>query len=77
MENSSLSWIARNGSKPQRSGHECWAIHASREWSQVYLEHEPKDVAEQLMHTFFEEVGVSQYGTSICPGASLALCTGR
>lgn len=58
VENSSLSWIARNGSKPGRSGHECWVIHASREWSHVYLEREPKDVAEQLIHAFFEEAGL-------------------
>lgn len=59
VENSSLAWIVRNGSKPLRSSHECWVIHASPKWSEVHLEHEPQVVADQLMHSFFEEVGIS------------------
>jgi predicted NAD/FAD-dependent oxidoreductase len=33
-----LRWIARNSSKPGRSGEETWLLHARAEWSEAHLE---------------------------------------
>jgi predicted NAD/FAD-dependent oxidoreductase len=33
-----LRWIARNSSKPGRSGEETWLLHACAEWSEAHLE---------------------------------------
>ncbi|MFW5815739.1 MAG: NAD(P)/FAD-dependent oxidoreductase [Wenzhouxiangella sp.] len=46
-----LSWLARNSSKPGRSG-EAWLVHASADWSKRYLEAEPDWVADQLLKAF-------------------------
>lgn len=46
-----LSWLARNSSKPGRSG-EAWLLHASPDWSRRYLEAEPDWVADQLLKAF-------------------------
>jgi len=37
VHNSPLSWVARNSSKPGRSGQsDCWVLHASPEWSAAH-----------------------------------------
>ncbi len=46
-----LSWAAENSSKPGRSGN-TWVLHASAEWTQVHLDAEPSQVAEQLADWF-------------------------
>ncbi|MBL8148349.1 MAG: FAD-dependent oxidoreductase [Blastocatellia bacterium] len=51
VNQSKISWVARNSSKPERSG-ECWVVHASASWSEKELE-KPKDIVyEQLMEVF-------------------------
>ena len=47
----SISWLARNGSKPQRnSAKDCWVVHAGPEWSRENLELE----REQVLATMLE-----------------------
>ena len=46
-----ITWLARNSSKPGRSGHtECWVAHASPRWSKANLERDPEDVALDLIN---------------------------
>jgi hypothetical protein len=47
-----LRWIARNSSKPGRSGEETWLLHARPEWSEAHLEDHPERVAEALLYAF-------------------------
>ena len=55
VDNSPLSWIARNDSKPGRNNEgECWVLHASTQWTANYLEAEPDDVARQLVEAFWQ-----------------------
>jgi len=51
VENSPLSWISRNDTKPQRpkGTRQCWVLHASSQWSLNHLEAEAAEV-ETLMH---------------------------
>ncbi len=47
-----LRWIARNSSKPGRSGAESWLLHAEAEWSETHLEEAPEAVAATLLQAF-------------------------
>ncbi len=47
-----LRWIARNSSKPGRSGEETWLLHARAEWSEAHLEENPERVAAALLYAF-------------------------
>ena len=47
-----LRWIARNSSKPGRSGEETWLLHACADWSEEHLEEEPESVAAALLSAF-------------------------
>lgn len=49
-----LRWIARNSSKPGRTGAETWLLHAEAEWSEAHLEHTPEQVAASLLQAFAE-----------------------
>lgn len=49
-----LRWIARDSSKPGRSGPETWLLHASPEWSRANLEQGQAVVAESLLEAFAE-----------------------
>lgn len=49
-----LRWIARDRSKPGRSGAETWLLHASGEWSEDHLEQDAGLVAQQLTAAFAE-----------------------
>jgi photolyase PhrII len=51
-ENGPLAWIARNSSKPGRSGGEAWVLHARHDWSAAHLEDAPEEVARRLLGTF-------------------------
>jgi predicted NAD/FAD-dependent oxidoreductase len=44
-----LRWLARDNSKPGRSGPETWVIHASAEWSEAHLERDSDWVAAALL----------------------------
>ena len=53
VHNSPLSWVARNSSKPGRSGQsDCWVLHASAEWSAAHLEAAPDTAARLLLDAF-------------------------
>ena len=57
VNNSSLSWISRNSSKPGRGDAECWVLHGSPAWSRDHVEAEREWVAEQLLRRFFRDTG--------------------
>ena len=53
VHNSPLSWVARNSSKPGRSGQsDCWVLHASPERSVAHLEATPDTAARELLDAF-------------------------
>lgn len=47
-----LCWIARNNSKPGRSGQETWVLHANADWSDAHLEDDADSVADALLEAF-------------------------
>ena len=58
-ETDPISWAARNSAKPQRSGSECWVIHASADFSRQILEHSKDGAANALLDAFAQQTGVS------------------
>jgi predicted NAD/FAD-dependent oxidoreductase len=44
-----ISWIARNSSKPGRTGQESWTIQANPLWSQKFIELSQEDVVDQML----------------------------
>lgn len=52
-----LSWCARNGSKPGRTGTETWVLHAGPAWSSECIDEAPETVGAALMAHFTEVVG--------------------
>jgi hypothetical protein len=53
VNGSSLSWIARNTSKPKRNWRiDAWVIQASTAWSEAHLDDQPDDVGAFLMEAF-------------------------
>ena len=52
-----ISWAARDGAKPDRSGGESWVLHASPEQSREILELDPADAADTLLSLFFAQTG--------------------
>ncbi len=55
---SSLAWIARNSSKPDRIQKcETWILHASSEWSESHMEASKDDVERQLIQEFWKATG--------------------
>ena len=59
-----LSWIARDSSKPQRSGSETWVAQASALWSQAHLEASADEVLAQLLPAFNAWVGKAPLAAS-------------
>jgi len=60
VDDSPLSWIARNSSKPERPTQpDCWVLHASPEWSMEHLEDSPESAARDLFATFWDALGMS------------------
>lgn len=47
-----LSWIARDSSKPGRTGPETWLLHASAEWSEAHIEDAAASVCAALLQAF-------------------------
>ena len=47
-----LSWIARDSSKPGRTGPETWLLHASAEWSEAHIEDDAAKVCAALLQAF-------------------------
>lgn len=44
-----ISWVARNSSKPQRTGQESWTIQANPLWSQEFIELSKEEVTERML----------------------------
>ena len=59
VHDSSLSWVARNSSKPARShSRDCWVLHGSPIWSQEHLEETPEEVKLHLLEEFWKVAGL-------------------
>ncbi|HSB96757.1 MAG TPA: FAD-dependent oxidoreductase [Spongiibacteraceae bacterium] len=54
-----LRWLARDTSKPARSGRETWLLHANADWSEQHLESEAANVATILLAAFAEIGGTA------------------
>jgi predicted NAD/FAD-dependent oxidoreductase len=52
-----LRWVARDSSKPGRTGQETWLLHASPEWSEAHIEDSAEAVTTALL-TAFAALGV-------------------
>ncbi len=63
LDNASLSWIARDSSKPQRPLRETWVLHASPDWSEANIERDKSEVANELLGAFFEVLGIPSVPT--------------
>ncbi len=61
-----ISWVARNSSKPQRTGQESWTIQANPLWSQEFIELNKEDVQDQLLASA-KKLGLN------CTGAEISM----
>lgn len=69
VQNSPLSWIARNSSKPGRDARlETWVLHASAAWTQEHLEEDVEVIQPKLLSAFAEATGLG----SVTPKYSVA-----
>ncbi len=61
VDNSPLSWICRDSSKPGRQVDrgECWVLHGSAPWSNEHLEADANDVSAALIDAFTKATGQS------------------
>ena len=50
INNEIISWMARNQSKPGRTGQESWTIHANPQWSQQWIELDKDEAIKQIMN---------------------------
>ncbi|MGB7326681.1 MAG: FAD-dependent oxidoreductase [Rubripirellula sp.] len=61
VQQSPLSWIARNSSKPGRGGDcETWVVHADAEWTEAHIEDSPDEIRSFLIDEFFRATGRSK-----------------
>jgi len=58
-EGDPLGWVARNGSKPARTGPEAWVLQASPAWSKQNLEAPQNEVISTLLDAFWERLGTA------------------
>ena len=64
VQNSALSWIARNNSKPGREASgEHWVLHANPEWSKTHIEKSPEQVTQSLLDEFWQSRRRPEGGT--------------
>jgi len=54
-----LPWIARNSSKPRRSGLDAWVLHADADWSREHLEADAGWVRDQLLARLAARLGTT------------------
>ena len=52
VDNKVLGWIARDSSKPGRTGLESWVLQATPEWSEAHIEDDASSVAATLLAAF-------------------------
>jgi len=58
-DDSVLSWVARNASKPGRDEHECWVLHATSVWSAAHLECDAAALVPLMLDAFARVIGES------------------
>ena len=59
-----LRWVARDSSKPGRTGQETWLLHASPEWSDAHIEDDAHAVTAALVAAFVALGGPSPVAAS-------------
>ncbi|RKH42983.1 FAD-dependent oxidoreductase [Corallococcus sp. AB050B] len=57
VEDSPLSWVARDTSKPGRTSGERWVLHGSPEYSAAHLEETAETMAPRLVEAFGQALG--------------------
>ncbi|CAN5490406.1 hypothetical protein BH09PLA1_BH09PLA1_02440 [soil metagenome] len=57
VNESPLSWISRNSSKPKRDTADCWVLHASATWSREHLDQPADAVAQMLVERLWRATG--------------------
>ncbi|GMT96531.1 hypothetical protein KH5H1_06500 [Corallococcus caeni] len=57
VEDSPLSWVARDTSKPGRAQGERWVLHGSAEYSAAHLEETAEEIAPKLVEAFGKALG--------------------
>jgi renalase len=67
VQNSLLSWIARDSAKPSRNLDngaygEVWVLHASSEWSEIHIDEKAEIVAEKMITEFIKLGGSMPQG---------------
>lgn len=69
VQDSPLSWISRNDSKPGRADdYESWVLHASPDWSNRFIDQEPDTILRNLMEAFWRATGAKPRATSYAAG---------
>ena len=59
VQDSALSWVARNSSKPARpSSRDCWVLHGSASWSREYIDETVEEVKVRLLEEFWRMAGL-------------------
>ena len=64
-----VAWLARESSKPRRTGVERWTVQASPEWSREHLHDDAERVKGKLLKAFAEITGVRAqpgYAHTVC-----------
>lgn len=59
VQDSPLSWVARNASKPGRGPQETWVLHGSPSWSEAHIEASPEQVLALLQQAFEQATRLS------------------
>lgn len=59
VNQSILSWVARDSAKPGRPSYqdsalETWVLHANSEWSEAHIEENPEIIAEHMINAFIK-----------------------
>ncbi len=57
MNDTGVDWVARNSSKPGRSGGEAWVLHSSHAWARENFFVDGERAADQLEAVFWEVLG--------------------
>jgi predicted NAD/FAD-dependent oxidoreductase len=52
-----LSWVAKNSSKPVRTGPESWVLHATPEWTRVHWDRPREDIPALMLKEFEAVLG--------------------
>jgi len=58
-----LAWIAKNSSKPGRTGADCWVAQASTSWSEDRIDAPTEEIEKSLLSMLCGEIGVHPEAT--------------